>query len=79
VVQALLSEQVVPFGADGFEQVPEVGSQTPAMWHESGAAQVLSGPPVQTPAWQLSFGVQRLPSLQTVPSGAEGFEQAPVV
>ena len=79
VVQALLSEQVAPFGAAGFEQVPSVGLQTPAMWHWSVAAQVVVEPPVQTPAWQLSPVVQALPSLQVVPFGAEGFEQAPVV
>lgn len=79
LVQALLSEQVVPFGADGFEQLPSTVLQTPAMWHWSVAPQVFGEPPVQTPARQLSTVVQALPSLHVVPSGAEGFEQAPVV
>jgi hypothetical protein len=35
-------------------------------------------PPVQTPAWQVSFCVHVLPSLHVVPFGAAGFEQAPV-
>lgn len=79
LVQALLSEQVVPFGAAGFEQVPLAGSQTPATWHVSDAAQTLGALPVQAPAWQVSVWVQALPSLQVVPLGADGFEQAPVV
>lgn len=33
LVQALPSEQVVPEGAFGLEQVPEVGSQVPGTWH----------------------------------------------
>src|SRR5439155_1686507 len=32
-VQASPSVQAVPFGLSGLEQVPFVGSQTPAMWH----------------------------------------------
>jgi len=34
-------------------------------------------PPVQTPAWQVSFEVDGLPSLQTVPFALAGFEQTP--
>jgi hypothetical protein len=33
VVQALPSLQLVPFPLAGFEQVPEPGSQVPAVWH----------------------------------------------
>jgi hypothetical protein len=33
VVQALLSVQLVPFVAIGFEQKPVPVSQTPATWH----------------------------------------------
>jgi hypothetical protein len=33
VVQGLPSLQLVPLGAAGFEQVPELGSQVPATWH----------------------------------------------
>jgi len=50
VVQALLSVHDVPSAAAGFEQVPEVGSQTPAEWQESVATQVLAVPPTQEPA-----------------------------
>jgi hypothetical protein len=35
--------------------------------------------PEQVPAWQVSPVVHGLPSLQVVPFGAVGFEQAPVV
>jgi len=34
--------------------------------------------PVQVPAWQLSACVQALPSLQAVPLGLLGLEQAPL-
>src|SRR5215831_15042575 len=78
VVQALLSLQVVPFGAAGFEQTPVVGAQVPATWHWSEAVQTLAVPPVQTPAWQASPVVQALPSLHVVPLVAFGFEQTPV-
>lgn len=50
VVQALLSVQVVPSFAAGFEQLPVAESQVPATWHESEAVQVLGVPPEQTPA-----------------------------
>ena len=33
---------------------------------------------VQLPDWQVSVRVQAFPSLQVVPFGASGFEQAPV-
>ena len=49
-VQALPSLQVRPSGAAGFEQAPEVGSQTPAMWQVSRAVQVFGEAPTQTPA-----------------------------
>ena len=48
-VQALLSLQVVPSGAFGFEQVPSVGLQVPARWHSSLAGQVTGFAPVHTP------------------------------
>ena len=34
--------------------------------------------PIQNPAWQLSLGVQALPSLQGVLFGTAGFEHNPV-
>jgi hypothetical protein len=72
------SLQVVPFAAIGLEQVPLVGLQTPAVWHESEAAQTTGLAPTHAPAWQVSDCVHALPSLQVVPSGAAGVEQPPV-
>jgi hypothetical protein len=34
--------------------------------------------PVHVPAWHVSVWVHALPSLQPLPSGNAGFEQAPV-
>jgi hypothetical protein len=70
-VQGLLSSQLVPSGAAGFEHMPVVASQVPGLWQESVAAQV-TGLPTQEPAWQLSCCVHGLLSLQLVPSGALG-------
>src|SRR2546422_70835 len=66
VVHVLPSEHAVPFGAGGFEQVPVAGLHVPARWHWSDAAHV-TAIAVQTPAWQLSPVVHRLPSLQEAP------------
>jgi hypothetical protein len=77
-VQALPSSHVVPSGAGGLEHSPVAGLHAPAAWHESAAVQRTGPAPVQTPAWQESVRVQALPSLQLVPSGAGGLEQAPV-
>src|SRR5215831_5124526 len=78
VVQALLSLQVVPFGAAGFEQVPVAGLQVPATWHWSDAVHTTGLLPVQVPLWQVSVCVHALLSLQVVPLAAAGFEQTPV-
>jgi hypothetical protein len=78
-VQALLSLHAVPSGADGFEQTPDVGSQVPATWHASLAAQVTGLAPTQAPVTQVSLCVHALLSLHAVPSGADGFEQTPDV
>src|SRR2546427_783189 len=77
-VLALPSLQAVPSGASGFEHTPVDGLQVPATWHWSLAVQVTGLLPVQTPDRQESVWVQALPSLQAVPSGASGFEHAPV-
>ena len=77
-VHALPSLQVVPSGAAGFEQAPVDELHVPARWHWSLAEQTTWLLPVQTPERQVSDWVQALPSLQAVPSGAAGFEQAPV-
>jgi hypothetical protein len=75
----LPSLQLVPSAALGFEQTPEDGSQAPAAWHWSDAAQTTWLPAAQMPAWQVSFRSQALPSLHDVPLAAAGFEHAPVV
>ena len=79
MVQALLSLQVVPFGAAGFEQTPVVGLQVPATWHWSEAVQVTGVPGAQEPFWQVSAPLQRLPSEQLVPFAAGACEHSPVV
>src|SRR5439155_1557321 len=78
-VQALPSSQVAPSGFAGLEHVPVAGSQVPAAWHWSAAAQTTGLVPVHVPAWQVSVRVQALPSLQEAPSGLVGLEQRPVV
>ena len=50
--------------------------QVPAM-HGFAGTQEYRVPP-HIPVVQTSFDVQALPSLQTTPSGLEGFEQTPV-
>jgi hypothetical protein len=78
-VQAFPSLHAVPSAAAGTEQAPVTGSQVPATWHWSAAAQVTGVAPAHVPARQTSIWVHALPSLQAVPSGAAGVEQAPVV
>src|SRR5438132_962729 len=77
-VQASPSVHALPFGLAGVEQTPLAGSQTPATWHWSGAAQTTGIAPTQAPAWQESLCVQASPSLQAVPFGLAGLEQVPV-
>src|SRR5207249_6719656 len=78
-VQALPSLQVLPLVFAGFEHVPVVGEQVPAVWHWSKAVQTTGLLPVQTPLWQVSVWVQALPSLQVLPLAFAGFEHVPVV
>jgi hypothetical protein len=78
-VQALLSLQLVPFAAAGFEHAPVLGLHVPAVWHASLAVHVMGFEPVQVPFWQLSLCVHALPSLHDVPFAAAGFEHAPVL
>jgi hypothetical protein len=73
-----LFPHAVPVGRAGFEQVPLVVSQVPALWHESGAAHVTGLVPVHAPNSHTSACVHAFPSLQVVPSGAFGLEQTPV-
>ena len=77
-VQALPSLQVVPLAAVGFEHVPVLGLQVPATWHWPLAAHVTGVEPAQTPDWHESTCVHALPSLQDVPFGRAGLEQAPL-
>lgn len=79
VVQSRPSVQVVPLAWFGLVQIPEAGSQTPATWQESSAAQVtvLIGVP-HTPAWHFSPVVQRLASSQEAPSALLGLVQIPL-
>jgi hypothetical protein len=69
-VHASPSWHAVPSETVGFEHMPVVGSQVPAVWHESLAAHTTGFEPVQTPAWHVSVCVHALPSLHAVPSGA---------
>src|SRR2546428_231376 len=62
----------------GFEHVPVVGEQVPAMWHWSEAVHATGLLPVHTPLWQVSVCVQALPSLQVLPLAFAGFEHVPV-
>src|SRR5439155_1220556 len=66
-VQASPSLQALPLAFGGFEHVPVVGSQVPAVWHWSEAVQTTGLLPVQTPLWQVSVCVQASPSLQALP------------
>src|SRR3989442_79549 len=76
-VQALPSLQALPLVFAGFEHVPVVGEQVPAVWHWSEAVQT-TALPVHTPLWQVSVCVQALPSLQALPLVFAGFGHAPL-
>jgi hypothetical protein len=78
-VQAFPSLQVLPSVLTGFEHIPVVASQVPALWHWSLALQSFAVPPVQAPARHASPVVQAFASLQTAPSAAFGFVHAPVL
>jgi len=72
------TEQGLPSGFSGFEQVPVAGSHSPAVWHWSLALQAIGLLPVHTPAWQESLCVHLLASSQGDPSAAAGLEHTPV-
>src|SRR5204863_808551 len=61
-VQALPSEQPVPFGAFGFVQTPVPGLHVPATWHASSAVHTTGFPPVKVEVRRVWVGVQALPS-----------------
>src|SRR5213076_1167019 len=77
-VQPLPSSQRAPLGRAGLLQVPDVGSQVPAVWHWSAAVHTTGSAPTQAPASQVSLCVHALASLQLVPLGLAGLLQAPV-
>jgi hypothetical protein len=60
-------EHAVPAGWTG---QPAAGSQAPATWQASGAAQETALPPPHEPPVHVSPTVQALPSSQGVPSAA---------
>jgi hypothetical protein len=78
-VQALPSSHGVPSTLfAGLEHIPVAGSQTPAVWHGSGKAQVTGMAPAQTPVWQVSLCVQLSPSSHAAPFALAGLEHIPV-
>src|SRR5438132_127712 len=78
-VHALSSSHAVPSALAGFEQIPELGLQVPAVWHWSCAVQTIAFAPVQAPDWQASLCVHASLSLHLVPLALAGFEQIPVL
>ncbi len=75
-VHALPSLQVLPLAFAGFEHVPVVGEQVPAVWHWSEAVQATGLLPVHTPLWQVSVCVQ---ALGVVHAGLEAIADVAVV
>jgi hypothetical protein len=76
--QLLPSSHAVPSGLAGFEQTPVAGAHVPASWQTSSAPQGTGFEPAHAPEAHASVRVQAFPSLQSVPSGATGFEHKPV-
>jgi hypothetical protein len=74
-VQASRSSQIAPVFGVWTQPLP--GSHESSV-HGSPSSQPGPGPPLQTPAWQVSAVVHTEPSSQAVPSGLVGFEQWPV-
>jgi hypothetical protein len=77
-VQASSSEHWAPSLPGFWVQLSVTGSQKPT-WQLSLLGQKASVPLVQTPALQVSFWVQALPSSHGVPSFAGTFWQAPLM
>src|SRR3989442_933192 len=81
VEAALPTAAARPAAVVGVEAVPVAGHHLPARGRWWGGGQVVrvSGLlPPQLAFWQVSVGVQGLPSLHAVPSAVLGFEQVPV-
>jgi len=79
-VQALPSEQAVPFAAlVCAEQVPVAGLQVPTTLHAAAVGQTTGLEPTQAPFWHESVWVHMSPSEHDVPFAAfVGVEQRPV-
>jgi len=77
-VHASPSLQALPSAFCGLVHSPVPGLQVPTSWQLSVGGHVMAAPPTQVPAWQLSNGVQALPSLHALPSGLAGLEHMPV-
>src|SRR5438477_7834902 len=75
-VQASPSSQTVPFGLGAGSQLSLASWHTPVLQASPAAEQSRAAPP-QTPAVQVSFTVQKRPSVQVVPSTWFGLEQVP--
>src|SRR5450432_3735071 len=78
-VQPSPSLHAVSSGRGGSEQLPLLGSQTPAKWQSLEAGHVLGLAPMQMPFWQVSLCVQALASLQAVSFGCSGLEHWPLL
>lgn len=68
----------LPSGLIGLEHWPVAGSQTPASWQSSEAAQITGLAPMHAPAWQVSSCEQALLSSHAAPSDWAGLEHVPV-
>jgi hypothetical protein len=69
MVQALPSLQLVPLVLLVTGHIPVDGTHAPTVMQAVGAGHVTGTPATQTPFWHVSIPLQRLPSLQGVPSG----------
>lgn len=77
-VLSLPSSQAVPSDFPAFRHKPVGGSHAPAFWQSLPFPHTTGLLPTHVPEEHLSVWVQRLLSLQTVPSALFGFEQPPV-
>jgi hypothetical protein len=76
-LQVFSSAQDVPT-ATGSCVTPVAGSQASAV-HGLLSSMITAAPGAQMPPVQVSPFVQTLLSLHTIPSGASGFEQVPLI
>jgi hypothetical protein len=78
MVQAFPSSHTAPFVFAGFEHDPLLGSQVPALWHESDAVHETGLAPVHVPPWQVSLWVHAFASLHAAPLVFAGLEHVPL-